>query len=179
VPAELIIYGFVDHHEVRNVVPASWLRLLVTVSRAGPLKVPFATVGADGTLERHPPEGYPKWPVDRLLASVAFLEDRYADFKTRRRAAQGRAVTEALLIEMQRLSAGHGARLVVVLLSSVTTGTMEHYLEFLNEHKIATLDCSAHPTGLPYLVPGYGHPSKAVHDYWTGCIARGLQKAGI
>ncbi len=178
VPSEIIIYGFVDHHETRNVAPAFWLRRLVTVSRAGRLTVPFATIGADGSLERHPPEGYPKWPFDRLLASVAFLEDRYADFRTARRAAQGRAVTEALLIEMQRVSLEHGAHLVVVLLSSLTPGTMEHYLGFLKAQKITTFDCSAHPTGLPFLVPGYGHPNRAVHAHWAGCIARGLNELG-
>ena len=57
---ELVIYGLIDHHEVRNVAPAGWMSALTTASRAGALMVLFVTVNPDATIERHPPEGIPR-----------------------------------------------------------------------------------------------------------------------
>jgi hypothetical protein len=50
---EVVLYGFSDHHENRNVAEASWLRSLAANNRAGArLTLPFCTLGPTGPSSR-------------------------------------------------------------------------------------------------------------------------------
>src|SRR4029078_9219733 len=77
----VVIYGFIDYHEERNVAPAGWLKALATASRAGTLSVPFVSIGAEGNLERHVLDRANSWPLRSHLASVALLEDRMLELR--------------------------------------------------------------------------------------------------
>ncbi len=168
----VVVYGFIDHHEVRNVAPVDHLYGLASFSRRGHVNVPYCTLDQGGGLQRHPPQAYPAWPLRQRLASVAFLEWAYMRLLTRERASQGRAVTEPLLIEMAELCKRHGSRFLVILLSSPDEART-HYLQFLKRHGIASVDC-VRPLTPELLVPGEGHPNASVHETWSGCIAKAL-----
>jgi hypothetical protein len=173
-PVALVVYGFIEHHEVRNVAPAGWLHTLATATAAGRLAVPYATLGSDGDLERHPPESYPRWALDRRLAAVALLGVHYARWNARGRLGQARAVTEALLGRLRDASAARGARLLVAILEA-RSEARRHYRRWVEAHGIDTVDCSDSRSLEPaYLVPGYGHPGREVQAGWAECVARRL-----
>lgn len=166
----LVVYGFIENHELRNVAPALWLRALATATAAGPLAVPFATLDPGGRLRRHAPERYPDWPLDDRLASVALLEARVADWRTAPRLAQGRAVTEALLAELHALTTAHGATLVVAILEALPPAR-RHYAAWLAARDIEAVDCvDPRRRGPRDQVPGYGHPGREVNATWAACI---------
>lgn len=171
----LVIYGFIEHHEVRNVAPAGWMRALRTVSAAGPLAVPFASLDADGRLERHPPQAPTRWPLDDRLASVSLLESRLADARSAGRLADRRAVAEALLEELRDASTAHGALLLVAILEAGPEAR-RHYRRWLPSHGIRVVDCSnPHALDSAYQVQGYGHPGREVHAGWASCIAAPIE----
>jgi hypothetical protein len=173
-PVPLVVYGLIESHEDRNVAPASWLRGLTTVSHGGPLAVPFVTIGSAGTLERHAPQSYPSWPLDRRLASVDLLEFAWASFESRGRLEQSVPVLEALLLEMQRVAHAHGAELVVVILDARSRGWLPRRTRFLRAHSISTVSC-VHPRITSQQVPGYGHPDRVWHAYVATCLAAHLR----
>ncbi len=172
---DLVVYAFIEHHEIRNVAPAGWIRRLATASASNRLGVPFATLGADGALVRNPPEAYPKWFFDDQLASVALLEARVADWRAGDRASEARSVTERLLQELRDVSTRRGAPLLVAILEARPMAR-RHYIRWLVANGIGAVDC-AHPHSLDpaYLVPGYGHPGREIHADWAACIGRALE----
>lgn len=173
-PVDLVVYGMIDHHEIRNVAPGGWIRRLATATAAHRLAVPFATLGEDGSLERHVPEAYPDWFFDDELASVAFLEARLVDWRDGERAREARAVTEKLLVELRDGSSRRGAPLLVAILEA-RPETRRHYRAFLSAHGIASVDCaSARSLDPAFLVPGYGHPGREIHAEWAACIGDAL-----
>jgi len=174
-PVDLVVYGFIEHHEIRNVAPAGWIRRLATATAADRLGVPFATLGDDGALVHHVPEAYPHWFFDDQLASVAFLEARLVDWRAGERGSEARAVTERLLEELRDASGRRGAPLLVAILEA-RPEARRHYLRWLAAHGIGAVDC-AHPRSLDpaFLVPGYGHPGREIHADWAACIGRALE----
>jgi hypothetical protein len=170
-----VIYGFINHHETRNVAPAGWLHTLATATRAGPLMVPFVTIAPDGKLERRRPEGIRRWPLTRQLASFALLEDRIVKLRTTARAQQSRKATEALLLELQRVTREHGARLLVVFLEFILPAPRAHYSGFLTRHGIEQIDCM-HPQQFLLQVPGYGHPDRRANAHWASCVSERLAR---
>jgi hypothetical protein len=169
----VVIYGFIDVHEERNVAPAGWLKALATASRAGTLSVPFVSIGADGALERHRLDRANSWPLRSHLASVALLEDRVLEFRTRGRLGQRREVTDRLLLELQRVTRDHGSRLLVVILES-RDEPKAHVMAFTAQRGIEAVDCTV-PNQEMLQSPGYSHPDRRINAIWARCIGERLR----
>ena len=171
-PPAWVIYGFFLHHEVRNVAPAAWLETLNRFSRRNHVALPFATIGDDGVLRRHPPESYLELPLREQLALSAFVEKHLMRRRTKGRARNRREVTERLILEMQAVAREHGSEFAVLVLAA-PDDARRHYRSFLNEHRVRTLDCVV-PFTPETVVPVDGHPNGRMHAIWARCIAAGL-----
>jgi len=164
----VVIYGFIDYHEERNVAPAGWLKALATASRAGTLSVPFVSIGAEGNLERHRLDRANSWPLRSHLASVAAVEDRILELRTRGRLEQRREATDRLLLELQRVTRDHGSRLLVAILES-RDETKGRVMAFTAQKGIEAVDCTV-PNQDELQVPGYSHPDRRINAHWAECI---------
>jgi len=173
-PPKLVVYGFNDGQEGRNVAPFAWMNLLTLASRKGHVEVPYCLLGADGRLQRHSPERYPMWPFKTRSATVTFAEEWYERFKTRNRSRQARTVAELLVDEMNRASVAAGSKLLVVLLAGPVR-FKAHYTEYLEDHGIESVNCGRH-VWPPMIVPGEGHPNGMRHTLWANCIAERLRR---
>ena len=169
----VVIYGFIDYHEERNVAPAGWLKALATASRAGTLSIPFVSLGAEGTLERHRLDRAHSWPLRSHLASVAVVEDHVLELRTRGRFEQRRAVTDRLILELQRLTRDHGSRLLVPILES-RDEPKAHVKAFTSREGIESVDCTV-PNQAQLQVPGYSHPDRRINAHWARCIGDRLR----
>ena len=72
----LVVYGFYEDHENRNVAEPMWLRGLMQYSHQGFAGVPYCTLDGDGHLERHAPGVVRSIPAARI--SVDFGAGRVA-----------------------------------------------------------------------------------------------------
>ena len=76
----IVLYGFIEHHVIRNSAGILWLKGLSRYSRRGIVSVPYATLNRDRELVRHPPEAYAGrsfWPLgasDMQIADFHRLE---------------------------------------------------------------------------------------------------------
>ncbi len=60
----MVLYGFIGHHEERNVAEADWLIMLAGNPRSNPgAGIPYCSLDADGALRRHLPLRYPDFPL--------------------------------------------------------------------------------------------------------------------
>ena len=153
--------------------PAGWLKALAIASRAGPLAVPFVSIGADGALARHVLDRANSWPLRSHLASVALVEDRLLELRTRGRLEQRREATDRLLLELQRVTRDHRSRLLVAILES-RDEPRAHVMAFTAREGIEALDCTVQNQEL-LQVPGYSHPDRRINAQWARCIGDRLR----
>lgn len=173
-PPVLVIYGFMEGHDIRNVATAEWTRMLAqTARRHQAVAVPHADLDGQGAVVRRPAAAYPLWPLRERSAALAFLQHAWASFAARSRSAARQTVTEQLLLEMHALCQRHGTRLLVALLYASDARRLRT-AQWLAAHGIELVDCS-HPLTAGFYVPGDGHPNDRLHSVWAACIARGLR----
>ena len=172
-PPALVIYGFNDDQERRNVADGSWVGVLALAARRAMVRLPYCLLdGADG-LACHPPEGVPLWPLRDRLAIVHLLERVAFRVAVRGRGRQQRRVTELLLDRMNAVVRARGSRFLVVLLHDAQE-VAEHYTAYLSGRGIDVLDCRIPGSWLGLTVPGEGHPNGIANDKWAECLARAL-----
>ena len=173
---KFVLYGFIDHHEIRNCAAGEWLQALSSHSRRAHVDVPFVTFDAKKGLVRHSPERYPSWPFRESFASVKVLESAYMKIKTMQRCLQRRLTTEQILLQMNRVSEAYDATFIAVLLR-VGNGMKEHYINFLRGKKIQVFDCVDNISDTDEMkVPGEGHPNGAMNTLWAECISARLKE---
>ncbi len=170
-PPAVVIYGFNNDQELRNVADGSWLQALALNTSRQTVALPFCSLDATGDLQRHPPEGYPMWPLRDRLATVALLERSWFRSAVGNRRVHGRAVTEKLLTEMNRVVRARGSRFLVAILGAMPELRV-HYSRYLMTHGIPFVDCTYRERFL--IVPGEGHPNGAANTKWADCVARVL-----
>lgn len=173
---EIVLYGFIDHHEVRNVAPAHWMGDLARASRGGQLLFPFCELDSAGNLQRRPPDSYPSWPFKHRSALITDLEAAVTGLRTRRRWRQRKEVTRSLLLEMQDTAVAAGGRFAVVVLHG-GEAFADEYIEFMQAAGLDYVDCIYPVRPLPreLRVRGEWHPNAALHLFWADCIAAGLE----
>jgi hypothetical protein len=168
----LVLYGFIELHEERNVATPEWLRGLSRFQRRAHVAIPYATIDESGALIRHPPERYLTLPFHEVSALIAYLEEKINWIAGFRRVMRKRSVTEQLMGEMKELSEKFGARFVVVLLYA-SDPSLGYYKERLTKAGIEFIDCK-YPLTDEMRVQGEGHPNGKMHSLWAQCIQDGL-----
>ena len=81
-----IIYGFIPHHEVRNIASGSWMYQLNKASRGteGKLLLPYASI-ENNKLRIHKPKEYLKLPLGNISALISKIEKRILKISSLRR----------------------------------------------------------------------------------------------
>jgi len=167
-----VLYGFIQHHEDRNIASDQWLKKLSRLSRRGHAPVPYVTYEEDNGLVRHAHEGYLVLPFRESLATIVLIEKVYMKIKTMNRNSQKRLVTEQILLEMNRITEKYGAKFVMVLLMA-DQETKSHYMSFCKTHNIRCIDC-VYPLTPEMKVVGEGHPNGRMNSLWAECTANAL-----
>jgi len=168
----MVLYGFIEHHEDRNVATDIWMETLAEYSKRAHVFVPYVTLGPGANLLRHAPERYAPWLWADRFALVNAFEQVQARLMTRGRRATKREVTERLFSSMDELCRARHTRLIVTLLA-LTDGAKRDYLDYCRNRNIECIDCS-HPLTPEMLVPGDNHPNPKMHEIWAECIARAV-----
>ena len=168
-----VVYGFIDHHEIRNVADAKWLRTLSRYSRRNHVQLPYVTHDEQYRLIHHPPDRYPRLPLSDVSALVALSEWAYASYQAKERSSQDRVVTSLLIRELDRLAESHGAVFIVALLR-VEDGLKQAYIEFLQKTSIPYVDCTFQHTAETVL-PIDNHPNELMNEKYADCISKKLE----
>lgn len=168
----IVVYGFIQHHEQRNVATAGWLSRITLHYEMAPL--PFVSLNADGSLARHPPDRWTTLPLRSRSALVAVVESLWMRITRAGRADDARPVTEALLLELDATCRARGATLLVAVLQA-DEEARAHYGAFLAEHGIATTDVV-----LPWREGHTGrdgiHPSALLCGEWVERLAPAVER---
>lgn len=174
--ARIVIYGFIENHEMRNVGRPGWIRALNLFARRE-VKLPYCDLSEDGSLVRVPPHTYPAWPLRDWLGTVDFLEINILNFTARQRVAQKGRITQLLLLDMEKLCQANQATLVVVFLTDRQI-RFDHPATFLRDSGVRYLDCRQ-PLTPELRVAGEGHPNAILNALWADCISEGVERLSL
>ena len=160
-----IIYGFIDHHEVRNVAAGSWLYMLNEYSRRGHVNLPFGSI-ENGKLKKNSPINYIKLPFSKYSALIAKIEKRIMKFRSRNRENSQFEISKLIIEEMFKNATNNNAKFSVLILDSRDENLIK-YKNYFATQNINFIHCPFPPNKF---VKGEGHPNSAGHQEVANCI---------
>lgn len=160
-----IVYGFIDHHEVRNVAAGSWMYLLNKYSTRGHVLVPYGSI-ENGQLKENPPIKYIKIPLSEYSALIAKIEKRLMKLKSNKREKDQFEISKLIITEMSNHAKQLNSKFSVLMLDS-NEESLSKYSIFFKEEKINFMHC---PFPSNEVVKGEGHPNNVGHKIVADCL---------
>ena len=171
---ELVIYGYIPHHEVRNVAAGSWMYLLNFFSTRGFVKLPYASIDKENNLVRNSPIKYINLPFGNKSALIAKLEKKIMKIKSLKREYKKFEISKAIITKMNKISNENNSEFKFLLLQELPKVKIDQYKEFLIKNNISLINCPV-PIGNEYDVKGEGHPSPLAHKVISECIYKEIE----
>ena len=160
-----IIYGFIDHHEVRNVAAGSWLYMLNEYSNRGHVKVPYGSIN-HGSLKKNIPINYIKLPLSEYSALIAKIEKRIMKLKSIKREKVQFKISKLIINKMSENAKKYNSKFSVLILDTKKENLIK-YTEFFNKKNINYIHCPFPPDKY---VKGEGHPNAIGHKIVANCL---------
>jgi len=160
-----IIYGFIDHHEVRNVAAGSWLYLLNEYSSRGHAILPYGSI-ENNKLKRNKPINYIKLPLSNHSALIAKIEKRLMKLHSRKRENIQFEVSKKIIEEMYKNANINNSKFSVLILDS-KEDKFNKYKKFFNSKNINYINC---PFPANEIIKGEGHPNQIAHKKVAECL---------
>ena len=179
--SELVIYGFIEHHEYRNVARTNWLRTLSMYSQRGTTKTPYGIINKQNKLIFKKPISYINFPFKENLSLITLVEKVYAKNMSRKefprdskRKKQQRIVTEKTILKMKKISKKFNSDFLVIILDYSNKYSIKNYEAFFINNKINFINCSIPLINEMVLIGDY-HPSKKGHSYYSECLYKYIE----
>ncbi len=166
-PPDLVIYGFIPSHELRNVATYRWVNAMTDFR--GNKAVPPHVLPRGNGLEHHDYRSIGPWPLERHSVLVSKLHDAVLKLEYGPRASQAREVTLKLLGEMHAAATQRGSAFLVLFYDPHTP---EAYTDYCEAQGIDYLACG-HPefdTNPALFTEPKGHPSGQMTAAWAECL---------
>ncbi|MBQ4821782.1 hypothetical protein [Aquimarina sp. MMG016] len=174
---KVVFYGFIDHHELRNIAGTIWIKILNRSSKRKQVYVPYATIDKDSVLKRNSPEKYDNFPFHKHSRVIQLLEDVRDKFAGDDRIYNKRVVTEKVILEMNKLCESNGVTFVFVILSA-SKEVKDHYIKYSDNNHIKVIDANVELSE-DMIVEGDGHPNEKVHLEWANIFLKEFKKIEI
>jgi hypothetical protein len=160
----VVIYGFIDDHENRNVADYAWHYALSRMSTRRNVLLPSCALDESGSIVFNALRPYPQFPLRRTLATISLLEVNYLKLVGAALAAQKQRVTEQLLVEMEAFAAARSGTFAVLLFDP-SGSRSSYYREFLERRGIPALAVAgAGQNPAQTLSQADGHPNARMTD---------------
>ena len=178
---EMVFYGFISNHEVRNVTHAEWLKSMYFVNKIrnrGAISLPFVSLTADGRIAPQAPETYTLSGFAEVSMLWKLIEDTYQTL-TKNSIAIAEEATRALLRDINAYCRERGIRSIVLMID-FSADKFARYAEFFPKHDITYLDIRAPAADYQKWrldFDPYKHLGEAAQNYWAGkIISSGILK---
>lgn len=169
---KFVVYGFIPHHEIRNIAAGSWMYLLNKNLRGteGEFSLPYASIKRNN-IKIHKPKKYLMLPFGDKSALIAKIEKRILKLESFKRSYQKTEISKKIILEMSRASRENNAEFIFLFLNvnELPSKQFSTYNEFLEKNNIGFIKCQF-PLNKKYTVRGEGHPNKKGHDSISECF---------
>jgi hypothetical protein len=169
-----VVYGFIPHHEVRNVAAGSWQFLLNTMSNRGVVRLPYTSLDKKNKLTHYNNSIYFKFPFGEFSSLLTKIEKRIMKIKSSKREKIQTKISLEIIKKMNDITFDNGGKFTLLILKDFYDDRSERYESFLESNKISSIKCVM-PTGLKFQVPGEGHPNEISNYQTYECIKKKLK----
>jgi len=163
---KLVVYGFIDHHELRNVAAGSWMYLLNKFSSRGHVKLPYVSINEFEKIERHKPIEYINLPFRKKSALVAKIEKKIMKLKSNQR-EKDKFIISKKIIQLMKINSEKINSEFIVLMLDNNEESFNNYKKYFLKEKINFVKCNF-PAG--EVVKGEGHPNAKAHGFVANCL---------
>lgn len=134
---KLAVLAYAGFHDERNTLARTWRKVAAPNSKLESLKLPYALLADDGGLQYHLGTDvvYTEFPMMKQLALSHYVEGHWNAVEGK--LLQSHHVSEALILEMARLSQEQQVKFLVAAISPD-----QQMLKFVDQHGIPTVDIS-------------------------------------
>ena len=166
----LVIYGFIPHHEVRNIASGSWLYLLNKGSKGteGKLSLPYGSI-KNKKLKINKPKEYLKLPFGNKSALIAKIEKKILKLSSFKRSFQETEISKQVILSMKKTAEKNKASFILLVLNEIPEEKLIKYKELFRENSVQYINCYFQE-GDKYRVKGEGHPNALNHISVSDCI---------
>ncbi len=170
----LVIYGFVDFHDMRNAGMWFWHRGL-QVLNSEPLGLPYLSLDESNQLIEIPAAPYPAPALVHSSALVATLVDGFEMIRRRHAAQHSREITQKIIQKIFINLKSRNIPFVVAYLSALNEKAYL-YTQELTELGVPVANCTGGAAQVegPFTAEDI-HPSAALNHWWAECIRNFLQ----
>lgn len=175
---KLIIYGFIEHHEQRNVARSTWLETLLRYSKRGhdhKPKIPYATINKDNQLIIHEPKGYIEFWLREKSSLILILEKFTNKQINRQRKKYQDLVTKQIFIEMKKIADENNSNFLIVNLYFSNKDNEKNYEVFINEKNLNYTNCNLN-LDKSLLILNDFHPNHKANELYRKCIKDYIEK---
>ena len=165
---DVVVYGFIDHHELRNVAAGSWMSLLNKFSYRGHTSVPYASLDNEKKLIRNPPLNHIKIPYSSYSSLLTKIEKRLMKINSKKREKNKFLISKKIIKKMNENSKKINASFLILFLD-ISKKKLDMYKEFLEREEINYIYCPF-PDG--HSIKGEGHPNKIAHQDVAECLSK-------
>jgi len=169
----LVIYGFIPHHEVRNIATGSWVYLLNQYSSRGSASLPYGSLDKNNNLFYNTPISYKHLPFGDKSFFINKIEKKILKIKSMFREKNKFEISKAIILEMKKRSEESSSDFKILFLEEMFGDNLNKYKNFLLRNKIEGIHCSM-PQGVEYTVKNEGHPNFRAHKIISSCLYNNL-----
>lgn len=160
----VVIYGFIDEHESRNVADYLWHYVLSLLTSTGNVSLPSCMTDSLGAIVFNPPRPYPEFPFRHTLAAIPIFEKLYLKVQGASLASQSQVITEQLLVEMEAFTTARSGMFVALFFKS-SQPRSSHYRQFLKNRGSRIIDINlSDQKNTGRLTFFDGHPNSRMTD---------------
>ena len=178
---KLIIYGFIEHHEQRNVARSAWLETLLRYSKRGHYnkpQIPFATINKNNQLIIHEPKSYIEFWLREESALIVALEKFINKQISRHRKKYQDLTTKQIFIDMKKIADENKSNFLIVNLFFTNKDNEKKYEIFFNEKNLNYVNCNIN-LDKTFLILNDFHPNHKANVLYGKCIKDYIEKKNL
>lgn len=174
---KIAIYGFIEHHELRNVGDRNYRRVLAYNSSNINSVMPYCRLENDNLECRKPEYIYNPYLIKSPLYSVRLIStleifDKFYSLKK----DEPKIVTENIIIQIKNLLDKNEIPFLFTILDSKNE-TFINYNKFAQTNNVSLADCRYEEKSNPkYLLPDKEHPNELATPIIAKCLAENILK---
>jgi len=174
----VVIYGFIDEHEARNVADHLWHYMLSILTSTGNVSLPSCMMDSSGSIVFNPPRPYPQFPFRHTLAAIPILEKIYLKVQGVSLANQSQEITKHLLAEMETFTTARSGTFGVLFFKS-SQPRSSYYRQFLENRRSRIIDINlSGQKNTERLTFFDGHPNSRMADVIAQSIIKFIWSLG-
>tara|TARA_B100000963_G_scaffold361329_1_gene396192 strand:+ start:2560 stop:3549 length:990 start_codon:yes stop_codon:yes gene_type:complete len=178
VKANIVIYGFINHHLRRNVARGEWLETLQRSTNTGfshKPSIPYGIIDKKDNLNIKPKTSYLTLPLREKSALITVVEKIYMKQTTRHRKKYQMNVFLKTILKMKTIASKNNIKFIIVNLD-LNKNTSDNFLEEISEeNNVNYIDCRT-PNFKTYKLQDEYHPNFIGHKHYSECIKNYLNK---